>query len=471
MTIEVPEVRVANAASALRAQQLLLTWRYSVGNQYEQFSFPEGLDAAQTLAEQGFPSESREALLVSLTRPASPYPNWRKGVRLLGFAAHWRLHRDGALMDRATPALRAYVAELGRQIERNANGLLDRERYSSDIPNAVYGLHSQATVWAGLRAIAAVWRQTGRSSLAATCTRLATRLEAGLRRAVAASQRRLPDGSLFVPARLLDGERPYASVTEERLGSYWNLVMPYAFATGLFPPGSPEARGVLRYLELHGSWLLGVVRAGAYPLYERPVFPVGGINPVYGLNLARFLGDNDEAGRLVLGLYGQLAAAMTPHTFVSGEAVSVAPLSGTAARATYLPPNGAAGAAFLTTLRVMLVHETRDRAGRPHGLRLAYATPRGWLRPGGRIAVRNAPTSFGPVSYSIDSRAGGADVVVEGPRRGTPRALGLRLRLPPGKRIARVTLGGRPYDRFDRATGTIDLSGRKGSLRMSVVYG
>src|SRR5207245_53503 len=101
--------------------------------------------------------------------------------------------------------------------------------------------------------------------------------EPALRRAVAASQRRLPDGTLFLPVRLLDPERPYDSVTQERAGSYWNLVAPYALASGLFAPSSPQARGALAYLRAHGSRLLGLVRAGAYALYGRGApFPVSG---------------------------------------------------------------------------------------------------------------------------------------------------------------------------------------------------
>src|SRR5439155_14266671 len=123
------------------------------------------------------------------------------------------------------------------------------------------------------QAMATAWERTGQRSLGLTCRRLAARLGPALRRAVRASQRRLPDGSLFVPVRLLDGEQPYGSVTGERLGSYWNLVMPYALASGLFAPGSAEARGILRYMELHGARLLGLVRAGAYALYGSPPFP------------------------------------------------------------------------------------------------------------------------------------------------------------------------------------------------------
>ena len=453
-TISVPEARVANAERALLIQDLALTWRYSIGNPYEEFSFPESVDVAQVLAEHGFQPVARSILATSLTRKPTPYPNWKKGERLLAVAEYARLSDDRAYLAHVTPVLRGYVAALGRQIAHS--GLLGRERYSSDIPNGVYGLHSQAVVWAGLRAIADAW---GTGADAARARSLAAKLERALRRAVRASERRLPDGSLFIPVQLLDRERPYASLTQERLGSYWNLVMPYALASGLFPPGSREAKGALRYMLLHGSRLLGLVRAGGYALYGRDVRPpVSGTDQVYGNNVARFLADNDQADQLVLSLYGMLAASMTPQTFVSGEAASVAPLDGAAYRAMYLPPNGASNAAFLETLRLMLVHET------PTGLQLAYATPRAWLGAGKRIAVASAPTSFGPLSYSLAATAGAVSAAVDVPERTPPRALSLRLRLPRGGRIAAVTVGGRAWSRFDRATGTIDLSGLTGHL-------
>lgn len=463
-TIEVPEERVTDAARALLIQNLALTWRYSIGNPYEQFSFPEGLDVAQVMGEWGFGAVERAILRTSLTRRPTPYPNWKMGQKLLASASHYRLFRDRAYVDRVTPVLRGYVATLGRQIDRSPRGLLERERYSSDIPDSVYGLHSQAVAWQGLRTMGAVWAQTGRGALAARCRALAARLEVGLRRAVRASQRRLPDGSLFVPVKLLDGERPYGSLTEARHGSYWNLVMPYALASGLFRPGGREADGILRYMLRHGSRLLGLVRAGAYALYREPVHPTSGTDEVYGTNVARFLAANDEADQLVLSLYGQLAAAMAPGTFVSGEAASVAPLSGGAHRSMYLPPNGASNAAFLVKLRLMLVHETA------RGLELAFATPRRWLRPGRTTLVRAVPTGFGPVSFSIESRAGSVRVSLDVPDRAPPRTLKLRLRLPGGNRIRSVLLDGRAYRRFDARAETIDLSGLEGRLELLVGY-
>jgi hypothetical protein len=280
---------------------------------------------------------------------------------------------------------------------------------------------------------------------------------------VRVSARRLADDSVFLPARLLDPEPAYDAVTASRPGSYWNLVMPYALASGLFAPGSPEARGALGYLERHGTRLLGLVRAAAFALYGVPVYPTSGTDEVYGINATRFLADEERADHLVLSLYGHLAAGMTPGTFVSGEAASVAPLANRYYRSMYLPPNAASNAAFLETLRLMLVHETRGRDGEPNGLQLAYATPRAWLRSGSAIAVRRAPTAFGRVSFSIRASRGAVLATVHVPARRPPR-LTLRFRLPRGSRVGAVRINGRSSRRFDRGTATIDLSGLLGQI-------
>lgn len=463
MSVSVPDAEINDAQRALVVQNLASTWRYSIGNPYEEFSFPESVDIAQVLAEEGYGDVAESILRTSFTRKAAPYPNWKRGERLVAAAEIYRLGEDAAFIREVTPVLRGYVSALGRQI--GSGGLLGKERYSSDIPDSVYGLHSQAVVWQGLREMAPVWAATGQEALAATCGRLAARLERNLRAAVASSERRTSDGSLFVPVALLSGERPYGSLTSARLGSYWNLVMPYALASGLFAPRGAQARGIFDYMQRHGSRLLGLVRAGAYALYGRAAPQSSGTDAVYGINVARFLADNDQADQLALSLVGQVAVGMTPGTFVAGEAASVTPLPGTADRAMYLPPNGAANAAFLETLRSTLVHETRDRSGGPYGLQLAFATPRSWLLPGRRIVVRNAPTSFGPVSFSIAAGARTVAVTVDGPQRAAPRSVSVRLRLRVGSRLLGVTLDGRRYSRFDARTGTIQLP-RTGSFTL-----
>jgi hypothetical protein len=445
-SIEVPERRVMDAQRALVVQNLALSWRYSIGNAYEEASFPESLDQAQVMAELGFAAVGDAIVRVAITRRETPYPGWTMGEKLLAAAVCDRLSDDHRFLAAVTPALAGYVSALaGRQ---QASGLLEPEQFSSDIKTPVYGLHAQAVAWEGLLAIASAWRDAGHPGYARRAQRVAARLAPALRRAVARSQRRLGDASLFLPMSLESGEKPYDTVTESREGSYWNLVAPYALASGLFPAGGAQARGALRYLVSHGSRLLGMVRASAFSLYGPDASPLrSGTDQVYGVNASRFLAAEDEPDELVLSLYGQLAAGMTPDTFVAGEAASVAPLDGLRYRAMYLPPNGTANDSFLETLRLMVVQDTSS------ALRLAFATPRGWLGAGKRIEVTRAPTRFGPVTYSLAASVHQVRVQLDPPPHA--KELLLRLRLPAGRRIVSVT----PRRRFDRATGTIDLSG------------
>jgi hypothetical protein len=468
VTYDVPETVVMNAQRSLLTQDLALTWRYSIGNPYEEFSFAESLDVAEVMGSYGFTGVTRQILRTSFKRLSVAPSNWRMGELMIASARYYQLTGDRPYLRWVTPRIEWFMRVLGRQLRSDRHGLLRQERFSSDIATKVYGLHSQTAVWQGLDAIAAVWAKTGRPAHALHARRLALRLQVGLQRAIRASAHRLKDGSLFVPAVLLAKHKPFDAVTRSRLGSYWNLVMPYALASGFFAPHSREAMQILRYMLGHGSRLLGLVRAGAYSLYgAKARYPVTGTDQVYGLSMARFLADNDQADQLVLSLYGMLGAAMTPDTFVSGEAATVAPLRGAAYRSMYLPPNAASNSAFLETLRLMLVHET-TRRGRPSGLELAFATPRGWLAEGKSVAVRDAPTSFGPLSYELDAGDGQLTGTVDVPSRRPPLSLELRLRVPAGQRVVAVRVDGRPRP-FDPKTATVDLSGLRGSLSIVAV--
>ena len=71
------------------------------------------------------------------------------------------------------------------------------------------------------------------------------------------------------------------------------------------------------------------------------------------------------------------------------------------------------------------------------------------------------------MSYSIVARQAAIQIHVTVPSRTAPGSLRLRLRLPDGKRIASLLLDGKPYYRYDRASGTIDLSGLTGRLDLT----
>ena len=462
--IVVPEERVMNAERAILVEQLVQSWRYSVGNPYEELSFAEALDTSEVMAEYGYPTTADGILRIALDRLPQRFSSWRAGELLLAAAVNYDLYRDRKALTRETPGLATAVETLAAHqlTDGAAAGRLQPEPLSSDVFGAVDGVPAQVVAWQGLAAIGRVWSVTGHAELAARAGSIALRLERALRPAVRRAEVRMTDRSLFLPATLTDPSRPYPRITATRDGSYWNLVMPYAFASGFFTPGSGETKGILRYLSLHGSRLVGVTRADAHIAYGRKV--VGdGLGEVYVLNQSRFLADNDQPDQLTLTLYGMLAAGMTRDTFVSGEAVSLLPVGTAYYRTMYMPPNLGANSSFLETLKLLLVHERRGPRGAPRGLDLAFSTPRAWLVDGATIEVKRLHTSFGPLSFSLERTGKTIEIDVAGPK--PPEPTRLRLRLPAGTQLLRVRLGGRSLP-VDRRTSTMTLPRRAGRLHL-----
>jgi hypothetical protein len=455
----VPERRVYDAERNLLIQNQLLSWRYSLGNSYQRFTW-ELIDVAEVMGAYGYRGVERAILNASLHAPTY-FPNRSKGEQMSGAADYFRRFGDLAYVQRVTPRFRRYVSGFERQLDGGLTGLLTRERYGADILHKVYGLHAQVLALQGLRAMAGVWAATGYPLLADDANRVASRLDAGLRAAVQAAQVALPDGSLFVPIELVDGkERAYESLTSSKRGSYWNLVMPYVLGSRFFPPGGAQAAGLLRYMLDHGSRFLGLVRFAPHTGVTNPGYQRPGSDDVYGINVARFLADNHRPDLLLLSLYGKLGAGMTENTFVAGEGSTIQPVPRLYYRSMHRPPNSANNAFFLEALRLALVHETAD------GLELAYATPRTWLAPGKRIEVRRLQTSFGPLSYSLEAGASEVRLRLDVPPRLTG-SLKLRLRLPAGERLAPVSAGGRSFERL-AAPDTLDLTGLTGHVELDL---
>lgn len=108
-------------------------------------------------------------------------------------------------------------------------------------------------------------------------------------------------------------------------------------------------------------------------------------------------------------------------------------------------------------LRDALVLEDGD------ALHLACGTDRSWLQPGREIAVTDAPTWFGPVSYRLGAEQDKITATVQLPSRHPPRAVRLHLRVPAGTPIDTITVNGRPCPQFDPRTGIVVLDGCSGT--------
>ena len=100
---------------------------------------------------------------------------------------------------------------------------------------------------------------------------------------------------------------------------------------------------------------------------------------------------------------------------------------------------------FLQQTRLMLVMERGDE------LWLAPFVTSNWMKEGMRVAVRNAPTRFGPVAYRITSHVnhGGIEAEIFPPTRTAPREIVIRLRHPEGRPIKSVTVNGESHADFD----------------------
>jgi hypothetical protein len=89
-----------------------------------------------------------------------------------------------------------------------------------------------------------------------------------------------------------------------------------------------------------------------------------------------------------------------------------------------------------------------------------------------KVAVRNAPTRFGNVSYTITSKVadGAIEAVVELPKDCTAKKIVLRLRHPDGKPIRSVTVQGQPSTDFDAKKETISFAPAGESVTIRAEY-
>ncbi len=482
----VPEPLVMNVQKNHLIQNRIMRWRYALGSVVYHGAFyqPESSDAVTILGEYGFLDAYRDGLaaLVGMAKGKGPeyYTNWERGEKLSHGAHYYHLTRDAAFIKEHTPSYLAFCEDFRKQMEVDPHGLLRKERHCGDIPERAYCTFHQTVCWRGLRDMAEVWRLIGRDDLHARYRPLADRLRRSLGEAVARSSTRMPDGSLFVPKTLLDEAKPYDPITETRHGSYWNLVMPYAFASGFWDFGGREMDGIVQFLHEHGAVLLGLIRFNYYPTPIGSYRPNGlpgyctpGFDNVYLPNYVRVLARRDMAERLIVSFYGKLAHAQTRNTYVSGEGETVGARPGRFYRSCYGTPCSANNSTFLLMLRLMLIRESfTAETGEPEGLFLAHATPREWLADGKRIEVSGAPTCFGPLSYTIESALANGRVRAEVrlPDRDPIKSVRIKFRVPGTKAMASVTVNGEPHDRVDREAGVIDLTGMSGELSMVARY-
>lgn len=449
---DVPEPLVMDAARNLLIQNLVLRWRYSLGSAVYHNSFyqPESSDACSLLAKYGFAAEAGEGLdsLLEMTKGPGNYTNWEMGEKLSHAAEYYYLTGDADFIRDNTPTYLKIVAELARQMRDDARGLLEPQRYCGDQTYRSYTVFHQTVCWRGMRDMRNIWQQLGMDQAVAACGDADSDLRQALQIALQENTTVLADGSVFIPGRLYEDVPVFDPITETRDGSYWNLVMPYAFSSGFWPADSPTMDGISQFIHQHGGTFLGMIRFNYYPVAigahrpgGLPGYSTTGVDNVYMPGYIRFLAERDEVERLILSFYGSLAHGMTRGTFISGEGDTLGAHPDFNSRASYGSYCSANNTSKLLALRQMLVRESFDsKTGMPQGLYLAHATPRQWLAAGQAIRIKGAPTAFGPISCTIESHVddGYVDVRMVPPTRGVPNPLRIRVRLPDSLKLINI---------------------------------
>jgi hypothetical protein len=251
----------------------------------------------------------------------------------------------------------------------------------------------------------------------------------------------------FVPAE--DSNRSWCYSVE--IGTH------HMVANRMFDPLSAEVSQMMNYLEDHQF-----LRAGWFDYPEektsKDVYNLGGfakVQPYYARN-AEICALRDDVKPFIRSYFNALSSLLNTQNlslwehFHNGGAWNKTHETGW----------------FLCQTATMFVME------RGNQLWLAPMATNRWLEDGQTIAVRNAPTRFGPVNYAITSAAaqGHIDAQIDPPTRGTPETIVLRIRHPEGKPIRAVTVNGKPHQDFDPAKEIISLTPSKERITLRAEY-
>ncbi len=232
-----------------------------------------------------------------------------------------------------------------------------------------------------------------------------------------------------------------------RSGGCYGLIASCMLESEFLPAADARAAMVMDFMENRGGLRLGMSEFD------------GGIDHAYTYGYWLDSLKLDRVKPVILGFYGSLAYGMSRETFsgvevthhVTGDNESTLPHLYSCTQQ-------------LRLLRMMLLREDGD------DLWIGQAVPRPWLKAANRIEVSGAPTKFGPVSFSYESRAEKGEILAEvtAPARRSPRNMMIRFRHPDGKPIRAVEVNGSAVTTFSGET--LSLSTPRGAFKIRVSF-
>ncbi len=469
--VHVPEELVNNAyrnqliqiLSIMRGNRI----NYSALNQYDALYESEGSDAALAALVWGYESDVLDMLkpLFDFKRKGLEYHN--AGTKLINLCRYYWQTRDIESVEKLRPR---WEPEMRLLLENRTaeNGLFPKERYCGDISTQVHSMNVNSKAWRALRDLSEVLKDMGHFEESSKLATIAAEFRTTVLKAIESSVQRSADPP-FVPIALNDEEPAHNPITNIRIGSYWNIIIGYTIASGIFPPGTEQETWIPRYQEKFGGICMGMIRSGGAAFN----FWTGEhrVNPLYGTRYTLDTLRRDDPDRALVSFYGMLAQGLTRNTFVGGEASTLEPVDA-GGRFFYCPPNSAANAHFLSMLRYQLIQDfDLNDDGRPESLRLLFGTSRRWLNDGQSIKMERAPTAFGPISLAVESKLKEGSILIDfdPPKRNQPDSTLIRLRIPEGWQIHSAKANEQVLEVDSR--GTINCSHLSEQTRIHVIVG
>lgn len=227
--------------------------------------------------------------------------------------------------------------------------------------------------------------------------------------------------------------------------------------TGVLPYSSPKTTLMMEHMEdvsfLESGWFDYQATEN-----ERDWFNLGGfskVQPYYCRN-AEIYAMRDDVKPFLRSYFNSLASLLNQEVLTLWEHFNHSGAWDKTHETGY----------FLHQTRSMFVQE------RDNELWLAPFVPSRWLEDGKQVKIDNAPTFFGPVSYTVESHLsrGYVDVTIVPPTRNPPRQIVIRLRHPDSKPLLGFGLDGKRKQMSAKDESVIRLKSAEKPIKIRAFF-
>ena len=183
----------------------------------------------------------------------------------------------------------------------------------------------------------------------------------------------------------------------------------------------------------------------------------------YDLYLGRFMVESGEIDKFLALYYYLVTNHMSHGTHCNGEWPLPKTPDDKRNSVINVQPHDHSNAGFHFMTRTMLIYED-DKS-----IHLLRAIPSWWLAQTQKsIEVKQAPTTSGPISFTLRRVADRLEALISLPERAPDKTIEVHLPLPSGSRLGQVEINGKPWTKYDLTKNVVSFSGLTGNVRLFV---